>query len=300
MDIQTSLSRYEVYEKLGKGTYGTVYRSKDLLSNSLVALKEIQFKDSKDGLSPSILREVSILKQMSHPNIVSVKDFFIEDDAYYLTFEYLNQDLHTFLEGLNQPLSEAVIKYYMHQLLLGLTYCHSNCIIHRDLKSHNLLMSNDRLKIADFGLSKFIGYPDSPVTPTVQTLWYRAPELLVGGRYNDKIDVWSVGCIFGELINGLPIFQGANQIDQLWKIFRVLGTPTQQTWPGIGTLKGYSSAPIWQAVIFKELFPILSEDGIDFIRKVLVLDPAKRLNSYQALHHEYFREYNYVQKNFLN
>ena len=294
MDSQTGLSRYEISDIIGKGTYGIVYRAKDLTDNSLIALKKITLKESKDGISPAILREVGILKSMSHPNIVPVNDFFIENDDYYISFEYLSQDLRGFLDSLMFPLSEIAIKYYIHQLLSGLSYCHRNCIIHRDLKPHNLLVSHERLKIGDFGLSKFVGYPDVPLTPTVQTLWYRAPELLLGTNYSDKIDMWSVGCIFGELITGQPIFPGSNQIDQLWTIFNVLGTPDNSTWPGIGQFKGFCITPKWQPVSFKELFPILSEDGIDFISKVLVVDPNKRMTSHQALNHPYFREFNYV------
>lgn len=294
MDTQSSLSRYEVLAEIGKGSYGVVYRAKDLCDDTIVAIKKIVNKDPKEGVPASIIREIGILKQMHHSNIVLIKDFFIESNNYYLVFEYLHQDLHHYLESLHLPLSEQVIKYYIHQLLLGLTYCHSNCILHRDLKPQNLLMSGEQLKIADFGLSRFITFTEAPVTPVVQTLWYRAPELLLGTCYSEKIDVWSVGCIFGEMINGIPIFPGANQVDQLWSIFKVLGTPDQKTWPEFVGFKGFNSFPVWQSVNFKDLFPVLSENGIDFIKKVLEVNPAKRITAHQALNHVYFREYNYV------
>ena len=189
MDTQSSLSRYEISEIIGQGSYGIVYKAKDLLDYSHVALKKITMKDSKEGISPTVLREVGILRRMEHPNIVPVKDFFIENDNYYISFEYLSEDLHKFLERIQTPLSERIIKYYIHQLLLGLSYCHNNCIVHRDLKPHNLLISQEKLKIGDFGLSRFSLSPDFPITPTVQTLWYRAPELLLGTNYSEKIDI---------------------------------------------------------------------------------------------------------------
>lgn len=292
-----SLSRYEFCGVIGKGTYGTVYKAKDLTNDTTVALKKITLKDYKDGISPSILREVSILKRMDHPNVVSVKDFFIDEDSYYIAFEYLNQDLRGYLDRLNTPLPETVMKHYIYQLLRGLSYCHKSCVLHRDLKPHNLLIFGDVLKIGDFGLSKFTSYPDIPITPTVQTLWYRAPEILLGAEYTEKIDVWSVGCIYGEMITGLPVFSGSNQIDQLWKIFKVLGTPDSEFWEGISELKGYNIFPQWRPVNFKEIFPVLSEDGIDFLSKVLVTNPARRMTSHEALNHPYFREFQYVSSN---
>lgn len=280
--------------EIGKGSYGVVYQAKDLTNNACVAIKEMKLKEPKEGISPSILRELGILKRLDHPNVLAIKDFFIENEKYYLVFEYMDQDLKHYLDSLTQPLSEAAVKHYAYQLLQGLSYCHSNCIIHRDLKPHNLLMLRDSLKIADFGLSRMCVFPDEPTTPIVQTLWYRAPELLLGTNYNEKIDMWSLGCIFGELITGAPIFPGYNQIDQLWKIYSILGSPDTSLWPGVQNLKGFHVSPLWTPVNFKEIFPVLSEEGVDFLSKVLVLDPAKRISSHQALQHPYFREFRYV------
>lgn len=293
MEIETPLSRYQIQHEIGKGSYGIVYKARDLETSTTIALKKLQIRDSQGGFSNSILREVSLLRQLSHPNIVSIKDFFTHEESDYITFEYLSIDLRNFMNSISTRLPESAIKFYTHQILKGLSYCHNNLIVHRDLKPQNLLLNNEELKIADFGLAKNEGESLDPCTPLVQTLWYRAPEIIMGAKETEKIDLWSVGCIFAEMITGRPLCTGSNSVDQLWKIFEVFGTPDESDWPGIGQYIEYQRAPKYPKRNFSEIFPGLSNDGINFISKLLSINPDQRLSAREAKNHVYLREFNY-------
>lgn len=293
MILENSLSRYQIEHEIGKGSYGIVYKARDLQTSTTIALKKLQIRDSQGGFSNSILREVSILRQLSHPNLVSIKDFFTHEQSDYITFEYLNVDLRNFMNSIPTRLPENAIKFYTHQILKGLCYCHSNYIVHRDLKPQNLLLNNDELKIADFGLAKTEGENLDPCTPLVQTLWYRAPEIILRAKESEKIDLWSVGCIFAEMISGRPLCTGSNSVDQLYKIFEVFGTPDESDWPGIGQYIEYQQAPRYPKRRLEDIFPTLSKEGINFIGRLLSINPDTRMNAQEAKNHVYLREFNY-------
>jgi serine/threonine protein kinase len=293
MEIETLLTRYQIQHEIGKGSYGIVYKARDLETSTTIALKKLQIRDSQGGFSNSIVREVSLLRQLSHPNIVSIKDFFTHEESDYITFEYLNIDLRNFMNSISTRLPESAIKFYTHQILKGLSYCHNNLIVHRDLKPQNLLLNNEELKIADFGLAKNEGESLDPSTPLVQTLWYRAPEIIMGAKETEKIDLWSVGCIFAEMITGRPLCTGTNSVDQLWKIFDVFGTPDESDWPGIGQYIEYQRAPKYPKHDFTGIFPGLSSDGINFISRLLSINPDLRMSAKEAKNHVYLREFNY-------
>ncbi|KAJ6532805.1 kinase-like domain-containing protein [Mycena sp. CBHHK59/15] len=184
---------------------------------------------------------------------------------------------------------------FTHQLTSGLLYCHAHRILHRDLKPQNLLIDRaENLKLADFGLARAFGIPMRTYTHEVVTLWYRAPEVLLGSRhYSTGIDMWSVGCIFAEMaMAGQPLFPGDSEIDQIFKIFRILGTPDEERWPGVKALPDYKATfPQWAAQELARVVPALDKDGIDMLQATLAYDSGKRISAKRALVHPYFADY---------
>lgn len=195
------LDKYQRLEKLGEGTYGVVYKCKNKDNHELVALKKIRLENEDEGIPSTAIREISILKQLKHPNIVNLIDLIHGEKKLHLVFEYLDYDLKKFLEHNNGPLHPQLVKSYLYQLLDAITYCHSKRILHRDLKPQNLLIDKSgHIKLADFGLARAFGIPIKTLTHEILTLWYRAPEILLGQKeYSTPVDIWSVGCIFYEM-----------------------------------------------------------------------------------------------------
>ncbi|KAJ1558223.1 Cyclin-dependent kinase 11B [Cladochytrium tenue] len=208
--------------------------------------------------------------------------------------EFVEHDLKALMETMREPFLQSEIKTLMLQLLSAVECLHRNWIIHRDLKTSNLLMNNrGQMKVADFGLARRVGDPPGQVTQLVVTLWYRAPELLLGAtEYTSAIDMWSIGCIFAELVNKEPLFPGRGEIDQLNKIFKMLGTPNERIWPG------FSDLPSVRAVNFvkqpfqnlRGRFTRLTESGVNLLSRLLTYDPKKRMTASEALKHPYFTE----------
>jgi len=193
--------KYTKLEKLGEGTYGVVYKCKYRDTQDLVALKKIRLENEDEGIPSTAIREISILKQLRHPNIVSLIDLEHGDKKLHLIFEYLDFDLKKYLDQLNGPVNPQLVKSYLYQMLDGIAYCHSKRILHRDLKPQNLLIDKfGKIKLADFGLARAFGIPIKTLTHEILTLWYRAPEILLGQKeYSTPVDIWSVGCIFYEM-----------------------------------------------------------------------------------------------------
>ncbi|CAN6442564.1 unnamed protein product [Victoria cruziana] len=259
------MEQYEKVEKIGEGTYGVVYRARDRLTNTTIALKKIRLEQEDEGVPSTALREISLLKELQHGNVVRLQDVVHSDKRLYLVFEYLDLDLKKHMDSCPElAKNPQLIKIFLYQMLRGIAYCHSRRILHRDLKPQNLLIDRrtNALKLADFGLARAFGIPVRTYTHEVVTLWYRAPEILLGSRhYSTPVDVWSVGCIFAEMVNRRPLFPGDSEIDELFKIFRVLGTPTEETWPGVTSLPDYkTSFPKWAPKVSLSLpfFPSLS------------------------------------------
>jgi len=178
-------------------------------------------------------------------------------------------------------------------MVQGTDYCHRNRVLHRDLKPQNILISNNgELKLADFGLARAFGLPGKAWTNEVITLWYRPPEILLGcDTYATSVDIWSIGCIFAELINGKPLFRGDSQISQLLEIFKRLGTPNEHIWPGVTRLEHYQTVfPKWQRIEWKKIVPKLDDNGLHLLNLMLILDPSKRISAKQALKHPYFND----------
>ncbi|THU71738.1 hypothetical protein C4D60_Mb04t04650 [Musa balbisiana] len=327
------LSQYEKVEKIGEGTYGVVYKARDRLTNEMIALKKIRLEQEDEGVPSTAIREISLLKEMQHCNIVSLQkekeeckgmltekrgsgsesvmrqqrrerraatagatsgdsgsvrrqrlhDVVHSEKRIYLVFEYLDLDLKKHMDScpefskdpclikFSNPHGSASIfvQKFLYQILRGIAYCHSHRVLHRDLKPQNLLIDQrtNALKLADFGLARAFGIPVRTFTHEVVTLWYRAPEILLGSRhYSTPVDLWSVGCIFAEMVNQRPLFPGDSEIDQLFKIFRVLGTPNEETWPGVTSLPDFkSSFPRWPSKDLASIVPNLEPAGVDLL-----------------------------------
>ncbi|OHS99933.1 Cyclin-dependent kinase A-2 [Tritrichomonas foetus] len=284
--IDTSV-RYKRLEKRGEGTYGVVYKAEDLQTNKIVALKIMKLEQEEDGIPPTTLREMSILRSVSHPNIVKLEDVIIKQGSLTLVFEYLEFDLRRFLNHSRKTISMKLLKSYAFQMLAGINALHSHRIIHRDIKPDNILLNKDGfLKICDFGLARYFTIPMRKYSANVVSQWYRAPELLFGVEvYGLPIDIWSAGCILAEMCCGIPLFTGDSDVDQLHKIFNVLGTPTKEECP---MMKDEIQFPNYPK---KKLEDVIRSDDlllIDLIEKMLVFDPDKRINVQDAMKHPFF------------
>jgi len=289
------LYKYEKIEKLGEGTYGVVYKARDKTTNKFLALKRIRLETEEEGVPSTAIREISLLKELSrHPNIVRLHDVVHSDQKLYLVFEFLEQDLKKYMDSVpvvNMPL----VKSYVYQLIRGIDYCHSHRVLHRDLKPQNLLIDKQGdLKLADFGLARAIGIPVRTYTHEVVTLGYRAPEILLGAKqYSTPVDVWSIGCIMAEMITKRALFPGDSEIDELFRIFRTLGTPNEKVWPGVSELPEFKATfPSWSAQPLKKIIPQLANDpaGLDLLSKMLVYEPSKRISARAALQHAWFAD----------
>lgn len=284
------MDSYQKVEKIGEGTYGVVYKAKDRNTGETIALKKIRLEAEDEGVPSTAIREISLLKELAHPNVVSLLDVVHSEAKLYLVFEYLDQDLKKYMDSVDGPLSGMLVKSYLYQLLRGIAFCHSHRVLHRDLKPQNLLIDrNGALKLADFGLARAFGIPVRTYTHEVVTLWYRAPEILLGSRhYSTPVDMWSIGCIFAEMANKKPLFPGDSEIDELFRIFRTLGTPTDDTWPGVSQLPDYKATfPKWPATSLAKVCKSLDDDGLDLLSKMLIYDPSRRISAKESLTHSY-------------
>ncbi|PXF49394.1 Cyclin-dependent kinase 1 [Gracilariopsis chorda] len=285
------MERYETLNKIGEGTYGVVYKGRELSTGNLIALKKIRLEQEDEGVPSTAIREISILKELqTHPNIVDFKDVVHVDKKLFLVFEYLDQDLKRYMDSVNE-MPAMLIKSYLYQLINGIAFCHSRRVLHRDLKPQNLLIDrHGMLKLADFGLARAFGIPVRHYTHEVVTLWYRAPEILLGARkYSTPVDIWSIGCIFAEMVMKTPLFPGDSEIDQLHKIFNALGTPTPEMWSDVTSLPEYSRHfPKWHRRHIAETVRNLDRYGVDLLARMLAYDPRERISAAEALSHYYF------------
>lgn len=286
---------YIKIEKIGEGTYGVVYKGKHKRSGKIVALKKIRLESEEEGVPSTAIREISLLKELQHPHIVCLEDVLLQESKLYLVFEFLSMDLKKYMDSIpsGQTLDKKLVKSYMYQITDGILFCHEHRVLHRDLKPQNLLIDRKGLiKIADFGLARAFGIPIRIYTHEVVTLWYRAPEVLLGSsRYSCPIDMWSVGCIFAEMITKRPLFHGDSEIDQLFRIFRTMGTPTDEIWQGVSKLPDYKPTfPSWKANSMPISQSSIGKHGMELLEKMLVYDPVKRISAKEAINHPYFAD----------
>ncbi|GAX18364.1 hypothetical protein FisN_23Hu258 [Fistulifera solaris] len=306
LEEEPALEGYERTDMLGQGAYGIVYKGRKLDNNDIVAIKRIPFTDStpEGGVPCNVIREISLLRELDHPNVVKLYDIIqAQPDGLYLVFEYVKFDLKSYMdkcqksddinERIGLPIS--TVRSFLRQIIAGVGCCHTYRILHRDLKPHNLLISGDgkHVKLADFGLARLSAIPNGPYTFEVVTLWYRSPELLLGAnRYSTAVDVWSIGCIFAEMANGMPLFPGRSDIDQIFKIFQRRGTPSGETWPAVLRLPHYNAEfPLWRE---RPITDFVAQNllggpvGVDLLNKLLAYDPDRRIACKAALQHPFF------------
>ncbi|KAI9305748.1 kinase-like domain-containing protein [Cunninghamella echinulata] len=295
----SKLSDYDKEDKLGEGTFGEVHKARHRFTGQLVALKRILMHNEKEGVPITAIREIKILKQLRHKNIVPLTDIAVdrgdtarkERGSIYMVFPYMDHDLAGLLDNPAVRLSTPQIKTYLKQLLEGTAYLHHNKILHRDMKAANLLINNEGiLQIADFGLARGIEEGNREYTSCVVTRWYRPPELFLGERrYTTAIDMWGIGCVFGELLKSRPILQGHDDLDQLKRIFLLCGSPTQENFPGWNKLQDAGNVkfePSPRRVV--EEFKKYDSQAADLMDKFLTLDPHRRITALDALDHDYF------------
>jgi len=280
--------RYQKITKIGEGTYGVVYKAKDLQTSEIIALKKIRLENADEGVPSTAIREISLIKECDHPNIVKLKNVLFENEKLCLIFEYLDYDLKKYMDSQKAVLSPKLVKTFLFQILNAISYCHSQRILHRDLKPQNLLIDQENtVKLADFGLARAYYLPVRTYTHEVITLWYRAPEILLGQKvYSGAVDIWSVGCIFYEMAQKKALFSGDSEIDEIFKIFQILGTPNDAIWKGINDLPDFkTSFPKWKKRDLASLATNLDTFGVDLLEKMIALDPLNRISAREALEH---------------
>lgn len=286
---------FEKLEKVGQGTYSSVFRARHFDTGKIVALKKVRFDNFVPESVTFMAREIQILRRLDHPNVMKLEGVITSrlSCSLYLVFEYMEHDLAGLSSSPDIKFNEAQVKCYMNQLLSGLEHCHSRGILHRDIKGANLLVNNEGvLKIADFGLANFCDpSKNHPLTSRVVTLWYRPPELLLGStHYDSAVDLWSAGCVFAELLRGKPILQGRTEVEQLHKIYKLCGSPADDYW---------KKSRLPNATIFRPHCPYLStlrdvfkgvpEHALSLLQTLLSVEPYNRGTASHALTSEFFK-----------
>ncbi|EPR77943.1 Cyclin dependent protein kinase [Spraguea lophii 42_110] len=286
-------------EKIGEGTYGVVYRAYEKGTDNVVALKKIKIDEEtkKEGITPTTLREITILRDLDHPSILKLNDVFFYTEKLFLVFEYIPNDLRSFLDEClkrGKNIQKQFLKRMAYQIISGVDYCHKRGILHRDIKPQNILMDRSgNMKLADFGLARVISVPLRTYTHDIITLWYRPPELLLGFRhYSYSVDIWSIGCIVAELRILRPLFPGDSEIDQIFRIFKIMGTPTEDTWPGVTKLPNFVAK-------FKPFDPIdlrgvmrTDTQFHNFLTSMITLNPKERKTASELLDSDFLKDLN--------
>lgn len=285
---------FEKLDKIGQGTYSNVYKARDLITGKIVALKKVRFDNLEPESIKFMAKEILVLRKLDHPNVIKLEGLVTSrmSSSLYLVFEYMEHDLAGLAAAHGVDFTESQVKCYLRQLISGLEHCHQNGVLHRDIKCSNLLIDNEGiLKIADFGLASFYN-PElkQPMTSRVVTLWYRPPELLLGATYYGVgVDLWSAGCILAELLAGKPILPGRTEVEQIHKIFKLCGSPSEEYWkksklPNATLFKPQQRYKSCIAETFKD-FP---RSALSLVQTLLAIDPDDRGSATSALDSDFF------------
>ncbi|XP_064008137.1 cyclin-dependent kinase-like 5 isoform X2 [Pogoniulus pusillus] len=294
-NIGNVMNKFEILGVVGEGAYGVVLKCRHKETHEIVAIKKFKDSEENEEVKETTLRELKMLRTLKQENIVELKEAFRRRGKLYLVFEYVEKNMLELLEEMPNGVPPEKVKSYIYQLIKAIHWCHKNDIVHRDIKPENLLIShNDVLKLCDFGFARNLSEgSNANYTEYVATRWYRSPELLLGAPYGKAVDMWSVGCILGELSDGQPLFPGESEIDQLFTIQKVLGPlPAEQ-------MKLFYSNPRFHGLRFpavnhpqsleRRYLGILSGVLLDLMKNLLKLDPADRYLTEQCLNHPSFQ-----------
>ncbi|XP_078265596.1 cyclin-dependent kinase-like 5 isoform X2 [Rhinoraja longicauda] len=294
-DIGDVMNKFEVLRIVGEGAYGVVLKCRHKETNEIVAIKKFKDSEENEEVKETTLRELKMLRTLKQENIVELKEAFRRRGKLYLVFEYVEKNMLELLEEMPNGVQPEKMRNYIYQLIKAIHWCHRNDIVHRDIKPENLLIShNDMLKLCDFGFARDLSEgSNANYTEYVATRWYRSPELLLGAPYGKAVDMWSVGCILGELSDGQPLFPGESEIDQLYTIQRVLGPlPSEQ-------MKLFYSNPRFHGLRFpavnhpqtleRRYLGVISGVMLDLMKNLLKLNPSERYLTEQCLNHTAFQ-----------
>lgn len=292
-------STFTVTSQVGSGTFATVWKAmhRDGEETRPVAIKKLNIDsvEGEGGIPTAAIREVSLVKKLNHPNVARIHNVYATSSCLFLVFELLDMDLRKYMKRHGHFTDPDLLRRAARQCCDALHHCHIQRVIHRDLKPQNILVCVDgtTLKLADFGLARTFAIPLQPYTREVVTLWYRGPELLLGQRnYGPSLDIWSMACIIAEMAVGRPLFAGDSEIDTMFRIFRLLGTPSEEVWQDLNQLPYYQNCfPVWndtELAGLREEGPTLGDDGIDLLHRSFAYDPRLRLSARQIMVHPFF------------
>ncbi|XP_038973552.1 cyclin-dependent kinase F-4-like isoform X2 [Phoenix dactylifera] len=289
------MERYNLIREVGDGTFGSVWRAINKQTCEVVAIKKMKRKyySWEECMN---LREVKSLRRMNHPNIVKLKEVIRENDMLYFVFEYMECNLYQLMKDRGKSFSEAEVRNWCLQIFRALAYMHQRGYFHRDLKPENLLVTKDIIKIADFGLAREVS-SEPPYTEYVSTRWYRAPEVLLQSSvYGSAVDMWAMGAIMAELFSLRPLFPGSSEVDEVYKICSIIGTPNQCTWAeGLQLADAIKFRfPQFASVNLSLLVPSASKDAINLISWLCSWDPSRRPTAAEALQHSFFQPCFYI------
>lgn len=301
----STAGRFTKLEKLGEGTYGVVYMAREKQTGAVVALKRMNIAAEEEGVPATTIREICLLKELHHENIVRLYDVMFQAPKLTLVFEYCDFDLKKYMDTKpGKRLDMHDVKSFLKQMLCGLQYMHQRSVVHRDLKPQNVLLSlNKDVKLADFGLARVEGIPVKKYSHEAVTLWYRPPDVICGStNYGFQVDQWSMGCIFAEMVTGTPLFNGHTDSEQLLKIFKLFGTPTKENWPSMSSCPNYKTVTTdaRNGPQFEQTYPStfdefvrtselrhLGEQGVDLLKRMLQFEPSRRISAIDAYNHPF-------------
>ncbi|XP_058855265.1 cyclin-dependent kinase-like 2 isoform X4 [Acipenser ruthenus] len=295
------MDKYENLGLVGEGSYGMVMKCRNKENGRIVAIKKFLESDDDKTVKKIAMREIKLLKQLRHENLVNLLEVCKKKRRWYLVFEFVDRTLLDDLEQFPNGLDYNKVKKYLFQILRAITFCHHHSIIHRDIKPENILVSQyGVVKLCDFGFARTMAAPGEVYTDYVATRWYRAPELLVGDtKYGKAVDVWAVGCLIVEMLTGEPLFPGDSDIDQVYHVMRCFGNLTQrhqELFYKNPTFAGVRLPEIKEMEPLERRFSKLSSVVLDLVKKCLQIDPDNRLSCSELLQHEYFNKDGFAER----